>query len=245
MTAINSVNDRLAEAEQDLRYEGYAIGYVTENHDPEGIGRIKVKVPNVLDSDQGPIPWCLPTKNSPWGQGPGYGVYGSPKIGSPVRISFQDGDPHYPIYECDEYLKAHANPKFKEPDTWGFKDWGGSELWVNMTTGAWEFVHQSGSFIKYDGQGNVNTHVQKAETHTVVESRTTDIGANDSITIHGNEDRVISGNAQQTVQGTLNLTVSGAATITAQSGVTINVTGDVNLTASGNVNIQGAAINLN
>lgn len=235
--SMNSTNDRLAEASADQRYDGYMVGYVTENVDPDGVARVKVRIPGVVDPDKGPVPWCLPTKDSPFGQGPDYGVYGSPKIGSPVRVTFQNGDANYPVYENDMYLKAHANPKFKDPDTWGFKDPKGNELFVNLTTGVWEFTHNAGTTIKHDGQGNMNVHVAKDETHDVVGNRTTTIGGNDTQTTQGN--------AQGTVQGTLNLTVSGAVTVTAQAGVTINVTGDANLTASGTVNIQGSSINLN
>lgn len=229
MSGMNSVNDRLVEAEEDAKYSGQAIGYVTTNVDPDGIGRIQVRIPNVLDTDQGEVPWCLPTRISPFGQGPGYGVYGSPKLGSPVRVSFQNGDPHYPIYESDEYLKAHANPKFKTPDTWGFKDPGGSELFVNMTTGQWEFTHQSGTFLKYDGQGNVVLNVVKDSTTTV------------------------GGNEATTIQGTLNFTVVGDVVLNAQSNVTANITGNLdvdvggttNISSSGAVNITGSTVNLN
>lgn len=226
--SMNSVNDRLAEAESDLKYDGYTIGFVTENADPDGLGRIKIKIPNLLDTDQGPVPWCLPTRKSPFGQGPGYGVYGSPKVGSPVRISFQGGDPQYPVYEADEYLKANANPKFKEPDTWGYKDPAGNELFVNMTTGAWEFTHQSGLTLKYDGDGNLVQHVPKDNTQTN--------GSNLSINTVG--DTLIKTGGQITLDApavvtTGNLTVgtgwtgsfgtSTGQTVTVQDGIIINV----------------------
>jgi type VI secretion system secreted protein VgrG len=245
MSGLNSVNDRLAEAESDDKYDGYVVGFVVENVDPEGVGRIKVQIPNVMEPDKGPVPWCLPTKDSPFGQGPDYGVYGSPKIGSPVRITFQNGDPNYPVYENDMYLKKDANPKFKEPDKWGFKDPSGNELWVDMTNQKWEFTHSSGTTLKYDGQGNLMLHVAKDQTDDVVGNRTTTIGGNDTETVQGNSQTTIQGNSQTTIQGTLNLTVSGAVTINAQSGATINVAGDANVTASGALNMHGNPINLN
>lgn len=228
MSGVNSVNDRLQDATADDLYEGYIIGTVVENNDPEGIARIKVRVTNVLDSDQGPIPWCLPSKHSPFGQGQGYGVYGSPAVGSPVRLKFQNGDANYPVYEADEYLKAHANPKFKDPKTWGYKDPGGSELWVNYETGAWEWTHQSGDTVKYDGAGNLTTHV--------VENTTSTVGSNLSITVVG--DVLIKSGGQITldapaVVATGNLTVgtgwtgsfgtSTGQTVTVQNGIIINV----------------------
>lgn len=235
--SLNSVNDRLGDADADAAYDGLMLGTVSTNEDPKGIARIKVKVPNVYDTDQGDVPWVLPSKKSPFGQGPGYGVYGSPWLGSPVRVSFQNGDPHYPVYECDEYLAAHANPKFASPKTWGYKDPVGNELYVNMETGAWEFTHQSGLTVKYDGDGNMMVHVPKDST--------TDIG--------GNETETVTGNSQKTVNGTLNLTVQGNAVVSAQSNLQIDVGGNLEITAGGNitmaasgsVDISGSTVNLN
>lgn len=229
MSDMNSVNDRLEAADQDGAYDGKTIGYVVENDDPLGVARIKVKVPNVLDPDQGPIPWCLPSKKSPFGQGPGYGVYGSPKIGSPVRVSFQNGDPHYPVYECDEYLAAHANQKFKDPNTWGYKDPAGNELFVNMTTGAWEWTHQSGNSIKHDGEGNVTLNVVK----------------NSTTTIGGNETATVEGDSTKTVNGSLNFTVQGDAQIAVAGNLDATVGGTANVESAGAMNIKGNPINLN
>jgi len=237
MSGINSVNDRLQDATQDESYDGYIIGTVVENNDPDGIARIKVRVTNVMDSDLGPSPWCLPSKHSPFGQGQGYGVYGSPAVGSPVRIKFQNGDPNYPVYEADEYLKAHANPKFQNPKTWGYKDPGGSELWVNYETGAWEWTHQSGDTIKYDGQGNVEVHVV----------------ANSKTQIDGNEETATTGTLTETVDGdvateyksNLNFTVVGNANINVQGNLDAQVGGTANVTSGGAMNLRGSTVNLN
>jgi hypothetical protein len=242
---MNSVNDRLQEATADDKYDGAVIGEVVVNDDPVGISRIKVKIPNLLDSDQGPIPWCLPSKHSPFGQGPGYGVYGTPAVGSPVRIRFQNGDPSYPIYEADEYLAAHANPKFKDPKTWGYKDPGGSELWVNYETGAWEWTHQSGDSIKYDGQGNV-------EIHDVANSKTT-IDGNETTETKGTLTETVTGAVTTEYKSSLNFTVVGNAQINVQgslnaqvgAGATLAVTGTTNITSTGSVNISGSSVNLN
>jgi uncharacterized protein involved in type VI secretion and phage assembly len=242
---MNSVNDRLADAELDDKYDGLMIGTVVENNDPLGVSRIKVKIPNLLDPDQGPVPWCLPSKHSPFGQGPNYGVYGTPKVGSPVRVSLQGGDPQHPVYEADEYLVANANPKFKDPNTWGFKDPGGSELFVNYQTGAWEFTHQSGTTLKYDGQGNLNLHVAKDRTTDIVGNDTTTIGGDASTTINGNETTTIAEDSTTTIQGAMNLTVSGNAAINVTGNLDVTAGGTTNVTSTGAVNITGSTINLN
>lgn len=151
---VNTVNDKLAEAESDSDYSGYLIGVVVDNVDPMGLSRIKVRIPDLFEPDHGPVPWIGPHKKSPFGIGANFGVYGSPAIGAKVRVKLQNNDPHYALYEADEYDKGVANAKFKSPKTWGFKDPGGSELFVNYETQQWEFTHSSGLSLKYDGNGN-------------------------------------------------------------------------------------------
>ena len=234
---MNSVNDRLADAEQDDKYDGYIVGTVVEHNDPLGIARVKVRIPELLDNDQGPIPWCLPSKKSPFGQGPNYGVYGTPKVGSPVRVSFQGGDPQHPVYECDEYLAAHANPKFSDPNTWGFKDPGGSELWVNSDTGAWEFTHQSGTTLKYDGAGNTHLHVANDLSEDVVGNETSTIGGDSTTTIQGSQSTAVQGNQDTTVQGNSTANIQGNRTESVQSAAS--------LTADTITETAGSSISLN
>jgi uncharacterized protein involved in type VI secretion and phage assembly len=149
------MNDKMSEAEADAKDDGYMIGTVTDNKDPDGLGRIKVNIPGLFDPSQGEVPWIGPSKISPFGIGPTWGVYGSPAVGSTVRIELQDGDPHYALHVADEYVKANANPDFKDPATWGFKDPSGNQLLVNMTTQNWHFTHSSGLSIIIDQTGKL------------------------------------------------------------------------------------------
>lgn len=68
-------------------------GEVTNNSDPNGAGRIKVKVPSVTgDYETG---WCLPCL--PYA-GSGHGVIFLPKVGDLVWVEFERGDIGYPIW---------------------------------------------------------------------------------------------------------------------------------------------------
>jgi hypothetical protein len=210
--SLNSLNDKVANAIDDSKDEGYIIGVVTDNNDPLGINRIKVNVPNLFDTNQGDVPWIGPAKKSPFGQGTDYGVYGSPAIGSKVRIRLQNNDPHYGIYEADEYVAADANPTFASPNTWGFKDPSGNQLLVNLETKGWQFTHSSGLMLNYDADGN----------------RTS--------AIPGNEEETISGNETHTVTGTLSISSTGAMSISSQAN--ISITSSASITISGtSVNI--------
>lgn len=81
----------LFEEEQGSKINGVVIGIVTNNKDPKGIGRIKVKFPWREDSDE-----------SYWARiatlmaGKDRGTYFIPEVGDEVLVSFDHGDIHHP-----------------------------------------------------------------------------------------------------------------------------------------------------
>ncbi len=234
---LSSMNDRMAQAADDSDDTGDIIGIVVDNEDPEGLGRIKVRVPNLFDPDQGELPWIGPTKKSPFGIGSDYGVYGSPAIDSEVVIHLQNNDPHYGLAKYDLYSKKNANAKFKSPKTWGFKDPSGNELFVDMDAEAWEFTHSSGLTLKYDVDGNLKLHVPG--------DKATDVAGNQTDDITGDLTETVGGNYAQTVTGTLNITVTGNATVHTDGNLTASAGGSVSISGGGVVNITGSQINLN
>jgi hypothetical protein len=75
------------------RYFGKYRGSVANNLDPQGQGRVQVKVPAVLgDIDQA---WAMPC--SPYA-GPGVGLFMIPPVGANLWVEFEGGDPEYPIW---------------------------------------------------------------------------------------------------------------------------------------------------
>jgi len=75
------------------RFFGKHRGLVTDNQDPLNLGRIKAKVPEVLqDVETG---WALPAL--PY-SGDGFGAYTVPSPGAGVWIEFEAGDVSRPIW---------------------------------------------------------------------------------------------------------------------------------------------------
>lgn len=69
------------------RYFGVYRGTVTENDDPSGGMRIRVRIPEVLSElDAWALP-CVPP-----------GVESVPEVGTVVWIEFEAGDPQYPVW---------------------------------------------------------------------------------------------------------------------------------------------------
>lgn len=68
-------------------------GTVSDNQDPNGLGRIKAQVPDVFGRDTSG--WALPAV--PYA-GDGVGTFLLPPTGAAVWIEFEHGDPDYPIW---------------------------------------------------------------------------------------------------------------------------------------------------
>ena len=75
------------------RFYGKYRGVVTDNADPDSLGRIRANVPAVLDDVESP--WALPCV--PYA-GPNQGLYAVPEVGAGVWIEFEGGDPSRPIW---------------------------------------------------------------------------------------------------------------------------------------------------
>src|SRR6266542_1451174 len=74
-------------------FYGKYRGIVTDNNDPNGLGRVRVKVQDVLgDQESG---WALPAL--PYA-GDNVGLYLIPPVDAFVWVEFEHGDPDYPIW---------------------------------------------------------------------------------------------------------------------------------------------------
>ncbi|KFN42206.1 phage baseplate assembly protein V [Arenimonas oryziterrae] len=75
------------------RFYGKYRGVVTDNDDPDGLGRIRANVPEVLHDVK--TPWALPC--APYA-GPDQGLFVIPPVKAGVWIEFEAGDPSRPIW---------------------------------------------------------------------------------------------------------------------------------------------------
>ena len=73
------------------RIDGVVIGLVTNNQDPEGMARVRLKFPWLNDADE-----------SAWARivsfmaGPDRGAVFLPEVGDEVLVAFEHGDPRFP-----------------------------------------------------------------------------------------------------------------------------------------------------
>jgi uncharacterized protein involved in type VI secretion and phage assembly len=75
------------------RHYGKYRGTVTDNNDPDGVGRLRAQVPDVFGNS--PSGWALPALPV---AGAKMGAYLVPPVGSGVWIEFEQGDKNHPIW---------------------------------------------------------------------------------------------------------------------------------------------------
>lgn len=80
--------------QQQNRYYGKYRGFVSDNADPEKLGRCKLVVPSVMGETVGA--WALPC--TPYGGASGIGFIAVPPIGAQVIAEFMEGDISAPLW---------------------------------------------------------------------------------------------------------------------------------------------------
>lgn len=93
----------------EYKYYGLVIGIVTNNQDPDKLGRLKVK-----------FPWLSDEVESDWARaaypmaGPSRGFWWMPEIDDEVLVGFQHGDPSYPFVIGSLYNGVDKPPKIDD-----------------------------------------------------------------------------------------------------------------------------------
>jgi hypothetical protein len=78
----------------DVRYFGMQVGEVVDRNDPKVLGRVRVRIPGIMD-DAGPWAWPLGMPGGGVGQ---RGLKMVPRLHAEVAVFFQGGDPDVPYY---------------------------------------------------------------------------------------------------------------------------------------------------
>lgn len=84
---------QIAEEIETKRYGKYR-GIVADNKDPDHRGRLKLRIPSVLNNDK--TDWAMPCL--PFGGYEKMGFFMIPEIGSQVWVEFEEGDINSPIW---------------------------------------------------------------------------------------------------------------------------------------------------
>lgn len=215
MNIFNMLTDQTEPTAYTGKIYGVVIGIVTNNQDPEKLGRVKVRFPWLSESDE-----------SHWARvatlmaGPGRGSFFLPEVDDEVLVAFEHGDIRFP-YIIGALWNGVDTPPHDNAD-------GENNLRLIKS--------RSGHLIRLDDTsgGEKIEIIDSSGNNTIVIST-----ADNTITISANADITI-----QSSSGKLTLSGNGIE-MTSQAGVKIQASQNMDLQASAQLNIKGSMVNIN
>jgi uncharacterized protein involved in type VI secretion and phage assembly len=198
------------------RLYGVVVGIVTNNQDPEGLGRVKVR-----------FPWLSDTDESWWARiatpmaGKERGIYFLPEVDDEVLVVFEHGDVRFPYV-----LGALWNGPDKPPVT---NQDGKNNLRVIKS--------RSGHIIRLDDSAGAEKVeiVDKTQKNSIVIDTSTN-----SITVKADGDITL-----ESAQGKVILKGQSVEIQSKAQGVKVQSAANMDVKASAQMNIKGATVNIN
>ena len=88
----------------DGRLLGLLVGYVTDRADPQGLGRVRVCIPGLIEPESS---WAWPLGTGGGGS-IGRGIFAVPEVNAEVAVFFDRGDVERPHYLCGHWGRGEA-----------------------------------------------------------------------------------------------------------------------------------------
>jgi uncharacterized protein involved in type VI secretion and phage assembly len=144
---IEDVVARLVERVEG-RYYGKYRGVVTDNADPDDLGRIRARVPRLLgDVETG---WALPC--APYGGTSEQGFFAIPDVDAAVWVEFEGGDLAYPIW-CGSWWGDGERPESATPKQRVLKTTSGHKLVLDDDAPSIVLADSNGNTFTLDSNG--------------------------------------------------------------------------------------------
>lgn len=130
------------------RYYSCYRATVSENEDPEHLGRLKLKIPEVHKSVLDYWAW-------PKGMfaGKNKGFFAIPDIGDAIWVEFEKGDPNFPVWNYGWWGENQLDKAADKPSKYLFQTGKGQRLLFNDDEGSITVTNKAGKvfFISSDG----------------------------------------------------------------------------------------------
>ena len=220
----------------DSRIFGVVVGIVTNNQDPDKLGRIKVRIPRLSEEDESN--WARVTT---FMSGQEWGAFYLPQVEDEVLVMFESGDINRPYVIGSLWNGTDKPPSTNEEKDNNLrliKSRSGHTILLDDTEDASkiEITSSSGQVIRLDD-------TKDKEKIDIIDKTTKNMitfdAANNLITISSDLDIML-----KAPKGTI--TLDGDELLLKSKGaITVEAGGDLGLTASGDLNAEGSAVNLN
>lgn len=191
---------------------------VTDNHDPQGLGRVRVKFHWMNGAEK--TPWIRVT--SPHGGG-GKGQFFIPEIKEEVVVGFE-GDSAVKPYVIGTVYHGQAKNSFSNAgnDVKALQTRSGIKQVYNDADGSYYVSDKGGVNMTFNGAGGATIRAEKTNLHKTGEKHTINVGEDDCLLEMDNAG---------------NITLEGKAKITIKTG-----SSSIIMDNAGNITIEGTNV---
>ncbi len=198
------------EQSSSRRLWGVVVGIVTNNRDPDGMGRIRVKFPWLNDEDE-----------SHWARvcslmaGKERGAYFLPEVNDEVLIAFEHGDRRFPYILGSLWNGKDSPPVMNDDgnnDIRLIKSRSGHVIRLNDKDGqeTVEIIDKNGNSIKYDTTENSLTIATKKDItlsapqgKITLDARSIEIKSSTQTTLQAGSTMDVKANATMNIKGAM------------------------------------------
>jgi uncharacterized protein involved in type VI secretion and phage assembly len=215
MNLLGALLETQARSAPDSRLIGPVVGVVTNNQDPDNLGRVKVR-----------FPWLSESEESYWARlavpmgGKERGTYFLPEVDDEVLVAFEHGDPRFP-YVLGALWNGEDVPPASNSD-------GKNNLRLIKS--------RSGHLIQLndeDGKETIEIIDKSGKNSIVIDT------SNNTVTITTDKDIALSA-----AQGTIKLEAQNIE-LKSSADTKIEAGAGMDVKASATLNVKGATVNIN
>lgn len=235
---------------------------VTDNHDPKGLGRVRVKFHWMNGAEKSP--WIRVT--SPHGGG-GKGMFFIPETGEEIIAGFEGDSPVKP-YVIGTVYNGAANNTFSNGgnDVKALQTRSGNKVIMDDAAGSVFVEDKDGNSVLIDGAGNITVKANKtvlidavdeitfktkkitmlAENEIYMESKKLDAQLSETATVFGKDSVTVVSDTLVTLESKNKVEAIADAEVDISGQTKVSVS-SVNVEVNGNTatNIRGGMVNLN
>jgi len=226
---------------------------VIENHDPDGLGRVKVQFA-WQKKDGLTTPWI---RNISPSASAGQGLFFTPEVDDEVLVDFEGANAEAPFILGSTYNSNAKPPEGsanKSNHIKMFKSRSGSFLKLNDEDGSITLQDKAGSKIVLDGSGNINiiaatdeVHVSGPKEVSLKSDSEVSLNGTDEVSIVSDNEVSLKGGKEVSIISDNEVFVKGTKEVGINSDMEVKITGTAKaaLSSSGTTSVEGTIIKLN
>lgn len=235
MSTMGILQSRPQQLDDGTRFYGVCVGVVTNNQDPDGMGRVRVKFPWLSNEDESY--WARQATPMAGGD---RGVYFLPEVNDEVLCAFDHGDISIPYIIGSLWNGQDAPPESNsdgENNMRTIKSRSGHVIRFDDTSGAEKIIIRD----KTESNEIVIDSAENKLTIKIGQEIEIEAGGNISVKSTGGDMTFEANNVSFTAKQDFNVDATGACNVKSTGNCTIEGTSGVEVKSTGTCKVEGTA----